>query len=47
MRADEVVHRKQLNVTELVHHQNVQHVSAEAVVLSTIGFSHLSIRSYE
>jgi len=43
--ADEIVHREQLNVAELMHHANVEHLGTEVVVLRTTCFSHLLGRS--
>jgi len=39
--ADEIVHCKQLNVAELVHHANVEHLSAATIVLRSLSFAHL------
>ena len=54
VRADEIIHRKQLNVTELVHHTNVEHLSAAMIVLRQMCFTqpfgrsiHLPVDSLE
>jgi len=41
---DKVVHGKQLNVTEFIHHQNIKHLSAAFIVLRTMSFTQLTKR---